>query len=146
MQDFVQEPHTADLKIRVFGRTKKELFVHALRGMFTSIRPDADGCRWVDERLVCDALPVHQAIKLESPDIEALLVDFLSQALWYADVYNQAFLDAHIHELTDTQIDATIAGVHVYGFEVVEIKAVTYHDLAIKQVDGVWQTSIVFDI
>ncbi len=143
---YEQLPHTADIKIRVYGANKKELFKHALIGMFQVIGPHAQGCERKDGELVCETLPIHHTIALSSPDSEALLVDFLSEALWYSDVYNQAFLDADINELTDTSIEAIIKGVHVSGFDVVEIKAVTYHDLAIKEVDGMWQADIVFDI
>jgi len=146
MKMYEQLPHTADIKIRVYGANKKELFKHALIGMFQVIGPHADGCKRVDGQLVCDALPIQHVVAIQSPDSEALLVDFLSEALWYSDVYNQAFLDAAINTLTETSIEAIIKGVQVSGFDVVEIKAVTYHDLAIKEVDGMWQTDIVFDI
>ena len=146
IKDFEQMPHTADIKIRVYGKTKKELFKHALIGMFQVIGPHADGCKQVNDRLVCDALPKEHSITLEAPDSESLLVDFLSEAIWYSDVHNEAYLDAAIAQLTDTFIQATIYGVTVDGFDVVEIKAVTYHDLNIIQKDGLWQTDIVFDI
>lgn len=81
-----------------------------------------------------------------APDIDALLVDFLSEALYLSDVHNQAYFDVAIDQLTDTNIKAVIKGVAITGFDVVEIKAVTYHDLVIKHVDDVWQTDIVFDI
>ncbi len=145
-KDFEQLSHTADIKIRAYGKTIEDLFRHALIGMFQSIGPQAPGCKVQDERLVCLELPKHHDIQVESPDRIGLLVDFLSEALYLSDVYNEVYLDATIHILTETDIKATVHGVHVTGFEVVEIKAVTYHELEIKQVDGVWQAEIVFDI
>ena len=62
------------------------------------------------------------------------------------DINNEAYLDARIDQLTDTHIKATIFGVTITGFDVVEIKAVTYHDLKIEQHDGEWIAEIVFDI
>ncbi len=146
MKDFQQLPHTADIKIRVYGNTLSELFRHALMGMFQVIGPHAPGCKRIDDRLVCPTLPQKHEIAVESPDCESLMVDFLSEALWLSDVHNEAYLDATVDQLTDTSIKTTVAGVKVTGFDVVEIKAVTYHDLAIKQVDGIWQADIVFDI
>ncbi len=146
MKDFEQLAHTADIKIRVYGNTQSELFKHALIGMFQVIGPHAAACKSIDDRLICPKLPQKHEIMVESPDIESLMVDFLSEALWLSDVHNEAYLDATIERLTDTFIQVTVAGVQVTGFDVVEIKAVTYHDLAIKQIDGVWQTDIVFDI
>ena len=145
-KDFEAIEHTADIKIRVYGTHLKELFTHALIGMFQSVGPHADGCKVVDDRLVCDLLDRSRDIQVVSPDRDALLVDFLSEALYLSDVHDEAYLDCTISELTDTQLKATVHGVGVTGFDVVEIKAVTYHDLEIKEVDGVWQAEIVFDI
>ena len=145
-KDFEQLPHTADIKIRVYGSSMKELFQHALIGMFQEIGPHAQECEKQGERLICDSLPEKHEIKVKAIDRDALLVDFLSEALYLSDVNNEAYLDAEIHELTDTTISATLRGVKVTGFDVVEIKAVTHHDLKIKEIDGAWQVDIVFDI
>jgi SHS2 domain-containing protein len=145
-KDFELLPHTADIKIRVVGDTLKELFTHALVGMFQAIGPHAPDCQRIDNSLICNELSAQHEITIDSPDREALLVDFLSEALYLSDIHNQAYLKAEIHELTDTHISATIYGVQVTSFEVVEIKAVTYHDLYIKQIDNHWQAEIVFDI
>ena len=126
-KDFEQLSHTADIEIRVYGITLQQLFEHALIGMFQVIGPKVVGCR------------------IEN-DIESLLVDFLSEAWYFSDIHNEAYLKADIHELTQTHIRATLHGVEVQGFDVVEIKAVTYHDLHIEQLNGMWQTNIVFDI
>jgi len=144
--DFESIPHTADIQIRVYGTTQEELFRHALIGMFQVIGPHAQGCTVHNERLICPTLDRHHDVTIEAPDTEQLLVDFLSQALYLSDTNNEAYLDATILSITPTTINATLHGVAVTGFEVVEIKAVTYHNLAIRQVNGIWQTDIVFDI
>ena len=146
MIDFEILPHTADIKIRAYGKTKKELFRNALIGMFQVIHPIAPECSVKNDRVVCSALPERHEIELTASDEESLLVDFLSEALYLSDVYNQAYLDVIVHECTDRNISATLCGVNVTGFEVVEIKAVTYHELEIKQHNDVWQVDIVFDI
>lgn len=145
-KDFELIEHTADLKIRVYGSSLQKLFIHALQGMFQAIRPIAPSCSYLNDRLVCKELPKKHLIEVSSPDSEALLVDFLSEALYLSDCYNEAYLDAVIEKLTNTSIKAQVCGIEVEGFEVVEIKAVTYHDLIIKQVDNHWQVDIVFDI
>ncbi len=148
VKDFEAIPHTADIEIRVYGRTLEELFRHALIGMFQSIGPQTNlpECRVEYDRLICDIFPRQHEIEVQSFDINSLLVDFLSEALYLSDVYDQAYLDVDIHQLTPKSIKATLHGIDITGFEVVEIKAVTYHDLDIKQRDGIWQTDIVFDI
>lgn len=143
---FEQLPHTADIKIRVFGNTVEELFKNALIGMFQVVRPIAPGCVRSNDYIVCKTLPIQRPITISSIDTAALLVDFLSEALYLSDIYNEAYLDAKIDELDEKKIRATIYGVQITGFEVVELKAVTYHELRIEQVDGLWQADIVFDI
>jgi len=145
-KDFELLPHTADIKLRIYGSTIAELFRNALVGMFQSIGPRAQGCCVVQDRLVCDALPQSHEITIESPDLVSLLVDFLSYALYLSDVHDEAYLDVTIHEITTTHVYATLHGVPITGFAVVEIKAVTYHDLEIQQIDGAWQADVVFDI
>lgn len=146
MEIYKQLPHTADIKIRAFGATKEELFIHALIGMFQVIGPHAKGCSTINGFLICPDLPKVHEIDVSSPDIESLLVDFLSYAWWLSDVYNEAYLAGEVHEFSDTHIKATVRGVAITGFDVVEIKAVTYHDLQIKEIDGHWEADIVFDI
>lgn len=145
-KDFEQLPHTADIKIRVYGATPQELFRNAVIGMFQSIRPMSPLCHVENERVVCSELPQHHEVEATSIDMSALLVDFLSEVLYLSDSFNEAYLDATIQELTETSVKATVQGVRVTGFEVVEIKAVTHHECQIKQVDGKWQVDIVFDI
>ncbi len=145
-KQFEQLAHTADIQIRVYGKTVKELFRHALIGMFQVVRPIAPGCRVVNDRVVCEKLPISREVSISSIDQSALLVDFLSDLLSLSDIHNEAYLDATIHELTDTQVSATAHGVNVTGFEVVELKAVTHHGCEIKKVGDEWQVDIVFDI
>lgn len=144
--DFEQLPHTADLKIRVHGHTLADLFKNALVGMFQVIHPLSPHCQWENDRLKCAQLPEKRAITIQSIDVESLLVDFLSYALYLSDVHNEAYLDAQVHEIDEKNIYATVFGVKITGFEVVEIKAVTYHDLKIEKVNDTWQAEIVFDI
>ncbi|HEV2916144.1 MAG TPA: archease [Candidatus Babeliales bacterium] len=145
-KDFEIIPHTADLQIRVYGKTKQDLFRHALIGMFQSIRPIAPDCHILHDRIVCPHLPIIRQIKVASVDQIGLLVDFLSEALYLSDIYNEAYLDVTIDEFSDTAIQATLYGISIKGFEVVEIKAVTYHNLDIQKIDDHWQADIVFDI
>lgn len=144
--DYEQLPHTADIKIRVYGQTLNALFKNAVIGMFQVIHPIIPECAVINNRVVCRQLPITREVLVESIDLEALMVDFLSQILYLSDVHNEAYLDAQVAEINYTHIRATVYGTKVQGFEVVEIKAVTYHELKIEQIQGRWQAEIVFDI
>ena len=145
-KDFELIPHTADLALRVYGAALEELFCNALIGMFQSIGPQSPDCELENGRTVCSALPQDRNIVLTAPDNELLLVDFLSQAVSLSDIYDEAYLGVTMHELNETDINATVHGVRVTGFALVEIKAVTHHGLHIKKVGDSWQVDIVFDI
>jgi SHS2 domain-containing protein len=145
MRDFEALPHTADLKIRVYGASLQQLFCNALVGMFQAIEPVAPECRIENDRLVCPELPRHHEVEITSPEIDMLLIDFLSEALYLCDVHNEAYLAVDVHEFNEHIIKATLKGVPVKRFSI-EIKAVTYHDLKIKKTDDGYQVDIVFDI
>jgi|SRR5579859_6546155 len=145
-KDFEVLSHTADLKIRVYGKNLEDLFHNALVGMFQVIKPLAQGCTYKQNRLICPALNASHEFTVQSHDINSLLVDFLAQTLALSDIYNEAYLDVTLTFIDSNKLNAIIYGVAIQGYEVVEIKAVTYHDLDIKQINGRWQTDIVFDI
>ncbi|MBT3827384.1 archease [bacterium] len=139
-------PHIADIKIRVRAKSLEELFRNALFGMFQAVEPRSSLCVEVNGLITCDELPVNRTISIISYDRDTLLVDFLSEALYFSDLHNEAYFDCTFTNLSDTQLTATILGVPIEGFEVVEIKAVTYHGLHIEQKDSTWEVEIIFDI
>jgi SHS2 domain-containing protein len=150
-KDFEMLQHTADLKIRAYGSTIQELFKNSLKGMFSCIKPKGPYIRYEtdkagEEKLVCKKFTAQHNIHVRSESKEILLVDFLSDCLYLSDVHNEAYLDATFSLLEDTELQAIIYGTSITGFEVVEIKAVTYHDINFEQIEGLWQATIVFDI
>ncbi len=145
-KDFEAISHTADIQIRVYGKTMQELFLHALTGMFQSIGPRSAACETINDRLVCDELPCAREVNIRAANYESLLVDFLSEALCLSDINDEAYLDVNFETLSDQELRATLYGIRITGFQHIEIKAVTYHKLHIQQLNGYWQTDIVFDI
>jgi SHS2 domain-containing protein len=144
--DFEIESHTADLKIRAYGKTIQELFKNALVGMFQAIGPQSSDCRKKNGRLICTNLPAQRSLKVTAENENDLLINFLSEALYLSDVHNEAYLDATIKSLSENAIQATLHGISITRFEI-EIKAVTYHAVHIEKLeDGTWTTAIVFDI
>lgn len=145
MKRFDILPHTADFKIRVYGTTLPELFANACIGMFSCIGPQSKLCTQQGAEIICSTLPEQRTVEIKAMDKEMLLVDFLSEALYLSDVHNEAYLAVDMHAFTQTSLQAALHGVKVTRFDL-EIKAVTYHDLAITDNDAGWQVDIVFDI
>ncbi len=150
-------PHTADFKIKVYGKNLKELFENALFGMFESIKPISPACKYNGDNITCSKLSVTHELEVKSDKLEYLLVDFLSEALYLSDYNKEAYLKADLIEFPELinnkigdknfYLKAKIYGVKITGFEAFEIKAVTYHDLELAKLpDDSWYAVIVFDI
>ena len=127
--------HISDLKIRVFGKTKEELFLNALLGMAENQKPEIKGKQ-----------KTKRQIKIESLDLPALLVDFLGEALYLSQVNKEVYFDASFKNFSNTELRGELIGQKVERFGE-DIKAVTYYGLDIHQrKDGSWEAIILFDI
>ncbi len=128
--------HISDLKIRFFGKDKKELFENAMKGMF-------EGTRY--ER-IADSEVIKRGIKVSSHDLPSLLVDFLSEVLYLSEVNQEVYQEIQFKIFNDKNIEATLIGRKLKTRGVI-IKGVTYHDLEISQLkDSIWQATVLFDI
>ena len=126
--------HPADLKIRAFGKTKEELFFNALKGMAESLKPEIG------------EIIAKRTIKIISPDLEALLIDFLSEVLYLIQTKKEIYTNINFKKLTNTELEGELIGRETKRFGE-EIKAVTYHNLDIHQKEGeVWEATVLFDI
>jgi SHS2 domain-containing protein len=130
--------HTADLKIKAYGKNLPELFSNCLKGMFESIGSRRSEVRGRKSE-------VKRKIKIKSPDLESLLVDFLSEALYLSDINNEAYFKVEFDKFNEKELKGVVKGIKVKGFEE-EIKAVTYHGLEMKKVNGRWEAIVLFDI
>jgi len=127
--------HKADLKIRAFGKDKKELFSNMLLAMAESQKPEIKGKQ-----------KNKRQIKIKSLDLAVLLVDFLSEALYLSQVNKEIYFDINFKKFSNTEIEGELIGQKVARFGE-DIKAVTYHSLNIHQKkDKTWEATVLFDI
>jgi SHS2 domain-containing protein len=136
MKKFVILEHKADLKIRVFGKTKEELFENAMIGMLEAAK--------YEKKIKNQKSKIK--IKIKSFDLPSLLVDFLSEVLYLVETKKLVFEKAEFKKFAENEIEAILIGKPLKRMEV-NIKGVTYHDLDIHQErDGTWEAAILFDI
>lgn len=136
MSPFSIEDHTADVRLKVSGRDKPELFGEALRGMTEILTPQEAQDRTGEE----------VTFSLTAPDAESLLVDFLNEALFVMQTRKSATTGVKFSVLNATQAEGRFFVKPVNGFAE-DVKAATYHDVHIRRRrDGSLQTVIVFDI
>lgn len=137
MKPYETIDHTADMGIRVWGSTKKQLFKNAATGMFDLI---------VDKRAV--AAKKKMKFNLKAPDVKELFVSWLRELLYQYSAKGMVFKNIKISKLTDTQIEAIAAGEKINKSHIFknDLKAVTYHDLEIKKTKTGWKTQVIFDV
>jgi len=127
--------HKADLKIRAFGKDKKELFLNSMIGMF-------EGARYEEE---VKSQKSKVKIRITSLDLPSLLVDFLSEILYLTETRKEVYHKVEFKKFTDNKIETALIGKKLKRMGV-HIKGVTYHDLDVRQEKGTWQAVILFDI
>ena len=138
MERYVQFPHTADIGVRVFGKSLKELFENAAFAMFDIIA-DLEG-------LSGDTVEV---ISLTSANPEELLVAWLDELLYDFYTKQVIFYKFEVSELTDGKLRATAFGRPIAANRnrlKTEIKAATYHNLAIKKSPEGYSVEVIFDV
>ena len=126
--------HKGDLKIRVWAGDLKGLFLNCLIGMYKAARYQGEG------KLL------KRKIKISSSELPSLLVDFLSEVLYLTEVYQEVYRKIEFKKFNEKNLEGILTGEKLKRMGV-QIKAVTYHGLEIKQKkDGRWEAAVLFDI
>ena len=132
-QGFEEIEHTADWSIRVWAPNHAELFRQAALGMI-----------FLSELEIDIANPVVETLELNAIDLESLLVSFLSELVFLAEQDDLGF------DRFELSIDGLMLHAKISGGKIVnrkkEIKAVTYHNLAVTETESGYQVVIVFDV
>lgn len=133
---YAEIPHTADRALGIFGRDLAELLVNAARGMYSLMAPAG---------AEPGAAETARTIAIEALDAEALLVAWLSELLFFAESERLVFERFEFDALAPERLTARAAGRPAAGFGAL-VKAVTYHELAIRRVADGLAATVVFDV
>jgi SHS2 domain-containing protein len=138
MEKYELIDHTADVGVKAYGKTLSEAFENVAKAMFDIITDNSE----------IESIGQY-IIKLEAPDLEQLLVDWLSELLYLNSAKNQVFgffkvdLDEKNNKLSARIFgDKFAVSKHKIG---AEIKAVTYHMLEVKKKKP-FHVQVLFDI
>jgi SHS2 domain-containing protein len=130
--------HTADIGIIVHGENLKALFENAGEAFFHLITD----LRKVRRR-------TERRINLGGESLDRLMVDWLSELLYLHDVENLLFKGFNVESVGEDGLRAIVKGepfqegVHVIK---TEVKAVTYHQIEVRQENGRWRAQVIFDL
>ena len=132
-------PHTADVRLKVTGGTRGDVFRLALEAMAELMKENF--CRTGKEDFFRE-----EKLELKSIDGTSLLVDFLSEVLTLSHINKSIYCEVIFVALTETEIRASVRGKATDRFDK-DIKAVTYHEAELKiNEKGQWESILVFDL
>ncbi len=131
---FEEIEHTADWAYRVWGQSLEELFTQAAQGLY----------HLVGIQLAEDSQVVRE-IRLQGIDGESLLVAWLNELLHFHESENLGFDRIEIQQLDGKTLSARVTGAPVQRW-LKDIKAVTYHNLAIRSTQTGFEVTIVLDV
>jgi SHS2 domain-containing protein len=134
-----EHAHTADWELEVWAPDLPALLETAARGMYAIS----------GTRLGAGPRPAR-TLELSALDAESLLVRFLGELLWLGQQDQLAFdtFELDIEQPgpdAALRLHANLQGAPLVGSDK-EIKAVTYHNLAIRCSERGLQVNIVFDV
>ena len=125
--------HTADIALRVWGEDFFTLLRQSVNGMYDLMGVDVE-------------LTVLKKIKfkIEDNSQEIQLVDFLNEVLYLVEDEHARY-DLFIFNKVEEGIIVQASGYGVRSLQQ-NIKAVTFHNLAIEETDSGLEVSITFDV
>ncbi len=128
--------HPSDIGMEVEGRTLRELFINAAKGMLSVISEPTSRSKRFSKKL-----------HLKEDSHEELLHSYLSEILWFITSERFFPIKISIIRLNENTLDAEMEGFQLKSEEIKrEVKAVTYHQLKIIKKGQIWFTRIIFDV
>ncbi|HXX34378.1 MAG TPA: archease [Thermodesulfobacteriota bacterium] len=130
--------HTADIGVIVYGENLGALFENAGEAFFHLITD----LRKVKRR-------IEKRIDIRGESLDRLMVDWLNELLYLHDVEGLLFKGFRVESVGKNGLKATAKGepfqegVHVIK---TEVKAVTYHQIEVRQEKRRWRAQVIFDL
>ncbi len=126
--------HTADWAIEVWGANPRTLFANASAAMYE-----------LQELDPVQPITLARAICVNGDGYEELLVAWLNRLLLGQELGGEMYSRFEIFEMSTRGLRGV-----AYGYRGTpthtEIKAVTYHDLIVRQMTDGWQARVTFDV
>jgi SHS2 domain-containing protein len=133
---FEEVEHTADRALRIRGRNLDELFANAAAGL-NSLMLATSRDNHTDS--------VERRVELDAADAEDLLVAWLSELAFWAETESLIFSRYRFTELSPVRLRAVVTGRPVNELQR-HVKAVTFHNLAIRRDPEGLVVTVVFDV
>ncbi len=125
--------HTADWALNVWAPDFEQLLSVAAEGMYV-----------LSDTRLQDAPRVSRSLTVHGIDAEGLLVNFLTELLYLGEDETLGF-DRFALRLENNVLHVRVEGARIARQEK-EIKAVTYHNLYVRESERGLEVTIVFDV
>jgi SHS2 domain-containing protein len=126
--------HTADRAFRIRGGNLSELLVNAAQALVA-----LDGERPAGECLS------RRVIEVAGSDRETLLVNWLNEILYLEQTHHELYDYFLLSDVTENHLRAQLQGRQL-DRSVTSIKAVTFHNLEVKESPEGFEATIVVDV
>jgi len=131
-------PHTADIRLKVYGENLEALFRNAALGLANVLYKDA-------EKKLKFARGAEK-ITVEADETGVLLVNFLNQILSLSSINKRVYPKVRVLYFSPRKTEAQISGFEISGFDE-DVKAVSYHGVKIEgSKGGSFETTVVLDV
>lgn len=130
--------HTADIGLRARGRTLEEVFENAAWGLAEILD--------VDSSSRAEA-PRPESVTLGPADIEALLVDWMNELIVRTEEGRACLAGLKVSTVGERGLQARVDVTDcAEAPEGTELKAATYHQLAIRRSSDGFEATVYFDV
>ncbi len=133
-KSFEEIEHTADWAYRVRGENLAQLLIQATLGLYSLVGMQ-----------LTPGSQTTRSIELKGIDRESLLVAWLNELLYFHESEGLGFEQIKIQYLDETSLQARITGAPTQQW-LKDIKAVTYHNLAIRETESGLEVTLVLDV
>ena len=130
--------HTADLGVEIYGKTVRELFANAAFSIFDII---------TDLKHVTPT--VERKIIVEGEGWEDLLVNYLREILYMFNGEGLLLKEYSILKIDPRHLEGNVSGEQFDPSKHrinTEIKAVTYHQVTVRETPDGWVGRVIFDV
>ncbi len=136
MNKFKFLPHTADIKFVAYGKTLNKVFENAVMATFNAMYKGRVKSK------------IKKKISVSGEDLDSLLYNLLERAIILVDA--EDFLVSKLKIKIDNKnmmLTGELYGDKIKNYPVgLSIKAVTYNDMFVKKISGVWKCQVVLDV
>ena len=133
--------HTADIGLMIYGRTLPEIFVHSALGLVALA---------VEAEPAIKEIPLnHLPLSVRGSDLEQLLVNWLSEILYFMDADGWRFSEFRVSLFEGDKLEGEGLGYRrpiAQRTRAIAVKAVTYHQISVREVADGWEAVVYFDI